>query len=102
MAAPDDLSSALSDKSLLIELTYHWDARSDDIDDNFGHLAFAINDIFECCSKLESTDIEILRPPRDGNMAFIKLSESLASIVDDYRVSTWRMNDRLHYSKGQY
>ncbi len=78
LAAPDDISSALSDMSPLIELTYNWDSRSYDIGDNFGHLAFSVNDIFEYCSNLESKGIEILRPPRDGYMAFIKSPDGIS------------------------
>lgn len=78
LAAPDDLSSALSHKSPLIELTYNWDARDYGVGDSFGHLAFAVNDIFECCAQLESQGIDILRPPRDGHMAFIKSPDGIS------------------------
>lgn len=56
-----------------IELTYNWD-QADEYDQgrNFGHLAFAVDDIYATCAKLQSQGVVINRPPRDGYMAFIR------------------------------
>jgi lactoylglutathione lyase len=55
-----------------IELTFNWDGRSYSGGDNFGHLAFAVEDIYGTCARLQADGVVILRPPRDGKMAFIK------------------------------
>lgn len=55
-----------------IELTHNWGDRSYSHGDNFGHLAYLVEDIYELCDRLKSNGIAILRPPRDGHMAFVK------------------------------
>jgi lactoylglutathione lyase len=55
-----------------IELTHNWDPREYTGGDNFGHLAFRVDDIYALCSRLMAGGVAILRPPRDGHMAFVK------------------------------
>lgn len=62
-----------------VELTYNWDvpdtygsAR------NFGHLAFAVDDIYEICKRLQAGGVAILRPPRDGRMAFVRSPDEIS------------------------
>ena len=55
-----------------VELTYNWGDREYTNGDQFGHLAFAVEDIYKTCETLQALGITILRPPRDGHMAFIK------------------------------
>jgi lactoylglutathione lyase len=55
-----------------IELTHNWDDRAYTSGNNFGHLAYRVEDIYELCDRLKSNGINILRPPRDGHMAFVK------------------------------
>jgi lactoylglutathione lyase len=56
-----------------IELTYNWDEKAPYPTGRFfGHLAFEVSDIYETCSRLHAAGVAILRPPRDGRMAFIK------------------------------
>ena len=63
----------------LIELTYNWDQKEDySVGNNFGHLAFAVEDIYQTCASLQEKGIEILRPPRDGYMAFIKSPDNIS------------------------
>ena len=38
---------------------------------NFGHLAYAVDDIYAICQKLKDAGITVNRPPRDGHMAFV-------------------------------
>src|SRR5262245_23061704 len=67
------LDSGASDDSAEIELTYNWDqAEAYPTGRFFGHLAFEVDDIYATCSRLEEKGVPILRPPRDGRMAFIK------------------------------
>ena len=62
-----------------IELTYNWDAEDYGSARNFGHLAFAVDDIYATCERLQAHGVTINRPPRDGRMAFVR-SPDLISI----------------------
>ncbi len=56
-----------------IELTYNWDHTDDySVGRNFGHLAFQVENIYEACERLREGGVTILRPPRDGRMAFVR------------------------------
>lgn len=56
-----------------IELTYNWDQREPYPTGRFfGHLAFEVDDIYATCASLRDAGVAILRPPRDGHMAFVK------------------------------
>lgn len=56
-----------------IELTYNWDEKEPyGTGRFFGHLAFAVDDIYETCAALKEKGVVINRPPRDGRMAFVK------------------------------
>jgi lactoylglutathione lyase len=56
-----------------IELTYNWDQQDAyPVGRFFGHLAFEVDDIYATCARLRDGGVAILRPPRDGHMAFIK------------------------------
>jgi lactoylglutathione lyase len=55
-----------------IELTHNWDDRAYTSGNNFGHLAYLVEDIYELCDRLKFNGISILRPPHDGHMAFVK------------------------------
>lgn len=56
-----------------IELTYNWDEEEPyGTGRFFGHLAYAVPNIYEFCEKMQNEGVAILRPPRDGRMAFIK------------------------------
>jgi len=63
----------------LVELTYNWDEETYGEDRFFGHLAYEVDDIYATCQRLMKLGITINRPPRDGNMAFIR-SPDLHSI----------------------
>ena len=56
-----------------IELTYNWD-QADPYSGgrNFGHIAVAVDDIYAACARLQAHGVTILRPPRDGRMAFVR------------------------------
>ncbi len=62
-----------------IELTYNWDQSSPyTVGRNFGHLAFAVDDIYETCARIKQRGVTILRPPRDGRMAFIRSPDQIS------------------------
>ena len=45
---------------------------------NFGHLAYAVENIYETCQKLMDGGVVINRPPRDGHMAFIRSPDNIS------------------------
>jgi lactoylglutathione lyase len=62
-----------------VELTYNWDHKERyNSGDNFGHLAYQVENIYDTCQKLLDSGVEILRPPRDGKMAFIKSPDGIS------------------------
>lgn len=62
-----------------IELTHNWDQKdSYSGGRNFGHLAFAVENIYQTCERLQSKGVKILRPPRDGHMAFIRSPDQIS------------------------
>jgi lactoylglutathione lyase len=64
---------AADDPKFEIELTHNWDEKEPYSTGRFfGHLAFEVEDIYEKCASLEKAGVDILRPPRDGRMAFVK------------------------------
>ena len=56
----------------LVELTYNWDEEKYGEDRYFGHLAYEVDDIYATCDRLMKMGVTINRPPRDGNMAFVR------------------------------
>lgn len=78
LAAPGDRAQAATQKAPLVELTYNWDPEVYSNGRAFGHLAFAVENIYETCAKLQAAGIVINRPPRDGHMAFIKSPDGIS------------------------
>ena len=78
LAAPEDVEKARDTKAPLLELTYNWDEHDYAGGRNFGHLAYRVDDIYETCRKLMEAGVTINRPPRDGNMAFIKSPDNIS------------------------
>jgi lactoylglutathione lyase len=67
------LATGAPGDSAEIELTYNWDQKEPYPTARFfGHLAFQVDDIHATCARLHAAGVAILRPPRDGKMAFIK------------------------------
>lgn len=61
-----------------IELTYNWDEHEYSGGRNFGHLAFAVDDIYAACRRLKDAGVTINRPPRDGRMAFVRSPDNIS------------------------
>jgi lactoylglutathione lyase len=78
LAAPDDVERARDSKAPLVELTYNWDEHEYQGGRNFGHLAYRVDDIYATCQKLMDAGVTINRPPRDGNMAFIRSPDGIS------------------------
>ena len=66
------------ERHALLELTYNWDPEKYTGGRNFGHLAFSVKNIYETCDNLMKKGVMINRPPRDGNMAFIKSPDGIS------------------------
>jgi lactoylglutathione lyase len=61
-----------------VELTYNWDPEELSGGRNFGHLAYAVEDIYATCQRLMDGGVTINRPPRDGHMAFIRSPDGIS------------------------
>lgn len=62
-----------------IELTHNWDQEEPYTQGrNFGHLAFAVDDIYGACQRLMDGGVTINRPPRDGRMAFVRSPDGIS------------------------
>jgi lactoylglutathione lyase len=64
--------AAPGDEDAQVELTYNWDPEPYPSGRNFGHLAYAVDDIYAACRRLMEHGVTINRPPRDGHMAFVR------------------------------
>ena len=78
LASSDDIEKAKGTQAPLVELTYNWDAEAYTGGRNFGHLAYRVADIYALCDKLMKAGVTINRPPRDGNMAFIRTPDNIS------------------------
>lgn len=70
--------AAAGDEDAQVELTYNWDAEVYGEGRNFGHLAYAVNNIYETCQKLLDGGVIINRPPHDGRMAFVRSPDNIS------------------------
>lgn len=62
-----------------LELTWNWDqAEPYDGGRNFGHVAYQVDDIYATCAHLQAMGVDILRPPRDGYMAFVRSPDQIS------------------------
>jgi len=62
-----------------IELTHNWDQTEPyTVGRNFGHLAYAVDDIYGLCRTLADAGVTIARPPRDGRMAFVRSPDDIS------------------------
>jgi lactoylglutathione lyase len=70
--------AAPGDHDAQIELTYNWDPEDYGGGRNFGHLAYAVDDIYAACERLAKGGVTINRPPRDGRMAFVRSPDGIS------------------------
>lgn len=70
--------SVPGDEGAEVELTHNWDPESYGGGRNFGHLAYRVDDVYETCRRLMDAGVTINRPPRDGNMAFVKTPDGIS------------------------
>ena len=70
--------AAPGDEAAQIELTYNWDPEEYAGGRNFGHIAYAVDDIYALCERLMQMGVTINRPPRDGHMAFVRSPDNIS------------------------
>ena len=70
--------AAPGDESAQLELTHNWDPEEYTGGRNFGHLAYSVENIYEACERLRAGGVTILRPPRDGRMAFVRSPDGIS------------------------
>jgi lactoylglutathione lyase len=70
--------AAPGDEQAQIELTYNWDEHAYTGGRNFGHIAYAVDDIYATCERLTAAGVTINRPPRDGRMAFVRSPDGIS------------------------
>lgn len=70
--------AAPGDESAQVELTHNWDESGYTGGRNFGHLAYAVDDIYAACQRLQDGGVVINRPPRDGHMAFVRSPDGIS------------------------
>ena len=78
LCAPGDEALARERKAPMVELTYNWDPEAYEGGRNFGHLAYAVDDIYAVCQRLKDGGVTINRPPRDGHMAFVRSPDNIS------------------------
>ena len=78
LAASEDVENANTSQSPVLELTHNWDPEEYSGGRNFGHLAYAVDDIYDSCQTLMDNSVTINRPPRDGRMAFIQTPDGIS------------------------
>ena len=70
--------AAPGDEQAQLELTYNWDPEVYGGGRNFGHVAYAVDDIYALCERLQQHGVTINRPPRDGRMAFVRSPDGIS------------------------
>jgi lactoylglutathione lyase len=70
--------AAPGDEAAQIELTHNWDEADYAGGRNFGHVAYAVDDIYETCARLAAGGVTINRPPREGRMAFVRSPDGIS------------------------
>lgn len=70
--------AAPGDGEAQVELTHNWNPETLSGGRNFGHLAYAVDDIYALCQRLMDGGVAINRPPRDGRMAFVRSPDNIS------------------------
>ncbi|MCB1602581.1 MAG: VOC family protein, partial [Xanthomonadales bacterium] len=70
--------AAPGDEDAQLELTWNYDTEDYGSARNFGHVAYAVDDIYGLCQRLMDHGITINRPPRDGRMAFVRSPDQIS------------------------
>jgi lactoylglutathione lyase len=78
LATDEDINGPGERAKAEVELTHNWDPETYSGGRNFGHLAYRVDNIYDTCQRLMDGGVTINRPPRDGNMAFVKTPDDIS------------------------
>jgi lactoylglutathione lyase len=78
LATPTDIAERSAESAPMVEITWNWDPEAYTGGRNFGHLAYAVADIYAACERLMNRGVTINRPPRDGRMAFVRSPDGIS------------------------
>ena len=78
LAALRNLEQSAAERAPEVELTYNWDPEDYAGGRNFGHLAYKVDDIYAACQRFMDAGVVVNRPPRDGNMAFVRSPDGVS------------------------
>lgn len=78
LAALRNLEQSAAERAPEVELTYNWDPEDYAGGRNFGHLAYKVDDIYAACQRFMDAGVVVNRPPRDGNMAFVRSPDGIS------------------------
>ena len=78
LATDEDMNGPGERAKAEVELTHNWDPEPYSGGRNFGHLAYRVDNIYDTCQRLMDGGVTINRPPRDGNMAFVKTPDDIS------------------------
>lgn len=78
LATAEDAEAAEDRQIPMVEITHNWDPEELDGGRNFGHLAYAVDNIYDSCQRLMDAGVTINRPPRDGFMAFVRSPDGIS------------------------
>lgn len=70
--------AAPGDEAAQLELTWNWDPEVYTMGRAFGHVAYQVEDLYATCERLAAGGVTILRPPRDGRMAFVRSPDNVS------------------------
>ena len=70
--------AAAGDSVAQVELTHNWYEKQYTRGRNFGHIAYAVDNIYAACERLQKHGALISRPPRDGWMAFARSPDGIS------------------------
>ncbi len=70
--------AAPCDAQAQVELTWNWDEHAYTGGRNFGHLAYQVENIYATCERLQAHGVTVVRPPRDGHMAFVRSPDGIS------------------------
>ena len=78
LSAPRDKTRSAAERAPELALTFNWDPEEYTGGRNFGHLAYKVDDVYAACRRLMDGGVVINRPPRDGNMAFVRSPDGIS------------------------
>ena len=79
LCTPSERERYEGTRSPALELTNNWDPETYTGGQNFGHLAYCVDNIYDLCERLMAAEVTIKRPLRDENMAFVQSPDGISN-----------------------